>query len=240
MLAVLASAYGAEQTFVLLDSASGQFTRQNPERASLRFAPCSTFKIPNSAIALESGVAGGLDFMLKYDPLRDHAARAVWARDYDLQSAFKASAVWYYQEMARRVGMKQMTKFLTQFQYGNQDASGGIDKFWLGNSLRISPNEQVDFLRRLYEGRLGLSVRTTNLVKEIMLVEQTADWRLSAKTGACRAEGEDVVLWYVGWVEKPGHVYYFALEIGDKEYDPLFEQRVPIARKILTELGVLR
>ena len=129
---------------------------------------------------------------------------------------------------------------MSQFGYGNADTSGGVDRFWLGNSLRISADEQVSFLKKLYEGKLGLSERTTRLVKEIMVVEETPGWRLSAKTGACRADGEDVALWYVGFIEKGSDVFYFALEMGAREYEPLWKQRVPKARAILTELGVLR
>ena len=70
------------------------------------------------------------------------------------------------------------------------DTRGGLDKtgvpFWVDGTLRISANEQVAFLKRLYEGRLGLSDRTTRLTKEIMVAEETPTWRLSAKTGACQ------------------------------------------------------
>ena len=228
---------GIQGTFVLLDGQTGKYTRYNAERAVRRFAPCSTFKIPNSAIALESGVAPDPDFTLAYDPSLKQEGD--WARDHSLRSAFKFSVVWYFQEMARRVGATEMSRFVHQFGYGNEDTSGGIDRFWLGSTLRISADEQVRFLERLYKGRLGLSARTTRLVKEIMLAEQTPAWHLSGKTGACRAEGEDVVLWYVGFVEKRDDVYYFALEMGDREYQPLFAQRINKARAILTDLGIL-
>jgi beta-lactamase class D len=151
--------------------------------------------------------------------------------------------------MARRAGAAAMARYVHQFAYGNEDTSGGVDKFWLGNSLRISADEQVAFLKRLYEGELGLSARTTGLVKQIMVAEETPSWRLSAKTGACRADGEDVALWYFGFVERKAgatnagqgsDVYYFALEMGAHEYAPLWNQRVPKARAILTELGILK
>lgn len=238
---------GIDGTFVLLDGRTGEVTRFNAKRAAARFPPCSTFKVPNSAIALETGVAPNVDFMLPYDAALK--LKGDWARDHSLRSAFKYSAAWYYQEMARRAGAVAMARYVHQFVYGNEDTSGGVDKFWLGNSLRISADEQVAFLKRLYEGNLGLSARTTGLVKQIMVAEETPSWRLSAKTGACRAEGEDVALWYVGFVEKKAgtsnagresDVYYFALEMGAHEYAPLWNQRISKARAILAELGVLK
>lgn len=229
---------GIEGTFVLLDGRTGAYTRYNAARAARRFPPCSTFKIPNTAIALETGVAPDPDFTLTYDPALK-IENPQWARDHNLRTAFRDSVVWYYQEMARRAGAGAESRFVRQFGYGNQDTSGPVDRFWLGQPLRISADEQVRFLQRLHDGKLGLSARTTRLTGEIMLADQGAGWKLRAKTGACRAEGEDVALWYVGWVEKDGGVSYFALEMSAKEYAPLWTERVPKARGILTELGVL-
>lgn len=230
---------GIRGTFVLLDSVTGKWTRYDPVRAKQQLTPCSTFKIPNSAIAIETGVASDADFTLAYNPRRDHAERPEWARDHNLRSAFQYSVVWYYQEMARRAGPDRMARYVRQFHYGNEDTSGGVDQFWLGSTLRISANEQVDFLKRFYEQKLGLSERTTRIVKDIMIADHAQSWRLSAKTGACHVDANEVVLWYVGYVEKSGHVYYFAMNMGDKDYDPLFSQRVTKARAILAELKIL-
>ena len=72
-----------------------------------------------------------------------------------------------------------------------------------------------------------------------MLADETASWRLSAKTGACQPEGEQTSNWYVGYVEKSGAVYYFALQLGAPDYGRAFKERIPLTRKILTELGIL-
>ncbi|HKY22013.1 MAG TPA: penicillin-binding transpeptidase domain-containing protein [Vicinamibacterales bacterium] len=232
---------GLDGTFVLLNGATGAYIRHNPARAAQRFAPCSTFKIPHTAILLESGAAPDPTFTLKYDPTLNQQRN--WARDFTLRDAFKASALWYYQALARQLGMPAEDRFVRQFQYGNTDTTGGLGKigspYWVDGSLRISANEQVDFLKRFYEGRLGVSPSTTTLTKDIMLAEQTPSWRLSAKTGACQPSGLDTANWYVGYVEKADAVYYFALEIGAKDYGRAFSERIQISRAILTELGIL-
>lgn len=232
---------GLNGTFVLLNGATGEYIRYNAKRAVERFAPCSTFKIPHTAILLESGVASDPTFTLKYDPALKQPKN--WARDFDLRGAFKGSAVWYYQALARRLGLPAERHFVERFQYGNADISGGLDAsggpFWLDGSLRISANEQVEFLRRLYDGSLGLSERAIKLTKEIMIGEETPSWRLSAKTGACQPSGEETSNWYVGYVEKGGAVYYFALQMGAKDYGRAYSERIPISRAILTDLGIL-
>ena len=151
---------------------------------------------------------------MEYDPALKIEG-PVWSRDHTLASAFKNSVVWYYQTLAERLGLSEERRWLRQLQYGNQDVSGGLDSdidgpFWLDGSLRISANEQVEFLKRLNTVALGLSERTTRLTKEVIFVEETPAWRLSAKTGACNQEGSDVSLWYVGYVEKADSTYYFA------------------------------
>jgi beta-lactamase class D len=228
-------------TFVLLDASSGEVVRHNPKRAAGRFAPCSTFKIPNTAILLEAGAVPDPSFTLAYDPALKQPEQ--WARDFDLRGAFKASALWFYHAASRRAGLDVLQRWVERFEYGNSDVSGGIaagvPPFWVDGTLRISADEQVQFLRRFYEGRLGLSARTNTLTKEIMVADETPAWRLSAKTGACRPTGEDTTNWYVGYVEKGGAVYYFALQIGAKDFGRAFKERVTIARAILKELGVL-
>ena len=232
---------GITGAFVLLNGRTGEFIRHNAERASERFAPCSTFKIPHTAVLLETGTAPDPEFLVKYDPALKQ--EGVWARDHTLRSAYRFSTVWYYTVLARRLGLPAEERFLKQLGYGNQSAAGGLNgpegPFWLDGSLRISADEQVAFLKRFYEGRLGLSERTTSLTKDIMLADSTARWRLSAKTGACRPAGEDATMWYVGYVERDANVFYFALQLGGREFGTLFEQRASKAKAILAELGIL-
>ena len=230
---------GISGTFVLLNATTGDYIRHNPNRAVERFPPCSTFKIPHTAILLESGVAPDPELVVPYDPALNETA-SDWAQDYTLRAAFESSVLWYYQALARQLGLPAEARFLKQFQYGNQNTSGGLDgPFWVDGTLRISADEQVDFLRRFHEGNLGLSARSTDLTKEIIVAEETSVFRLRAKTGACQPWGEDVALWYIGYVEKAGDVYYFALQMGDIDFSRLFSERVAKAREILTDLGIL-
>ena len=232
---------GIDGTFVLLDGQTGAFTRWNAARADQRFAPCSTFKIPNTAILLETGAAPDPEFVVKYDPALK-ASREAWRQDHTLRTAYRDSVLWYYHALSKKAGMAAESRLVKQFGYGNADTSGGVAgarPFWIDGSLRISPNEQVVFLKRLHDRRLGLSARTDSLTKAIMIAEQTPAGTLRAKTGACQPEGDrQVTVWYVGYVEKPTGVCYFALELGDKDFDRLLPIRVSKAREILADLGI--
>src|SRR5688572_28863274 len=112
---------GLDGTFVLLDGSTGEYIRHNRERAARRFAPCSTFKIPHTAILLETGAAPDPTFVLKYAPALKQPSN--WARDFDLSSAFRNSALWYYQSLARRVGMAAARSWVQRLEYGNRNTS---------------------------------------------------------------------------------------------------------------------
>jgi beta-lactamase class D len=234
---------GIEGTFVLLDAQTGHTVRYDVERARTRFLPASTFKIPNALIALETGIASGPDFLLSRDSTvapREGWWPAAWSQDHTLRTALPSSLVWYFQELARRIGPERLQAYLERFRYGNQDISGGTDRFWLTGGLRISPDEQVEFLRRFYYGELGVSARSTELVKEFLVLEETAQYRLSGKTGWARLEdpGAPGIGWLVGYVEREEEVYFFATNIGIRSNDDA-RARLGITKAILDELRLL-
>src|SRR6202166_603846 len=179
--------------------------------------PASTFKIPNSLIALETGVVGDPDKdVFKWDGV----TRIIdaWNRDHTLRSAIAASAVPVYQEMARRIGAERMQKYLDLFEYGNRDIGGGIDQFWLTGKLRIDPVQQVDFVDRLRRGTLPVSKRSQELVCDILPVTISGDSVIRAKSGLLGAEiGKPSLGWMVGWSEKDTAQTVFALNLDVRE-----------------------
>ncbi len=201
---------GFKGAFVLYDLKDNRYVRYNPERCTERFIPASTFKIMNSLIGLETGVIPDADYVIKWDGAQNDIP--AWNQDHTLRTAIQNSVVWYYQELARRVGEKRMQEHVDAVHYGNQDISGKIDTFWLEGGLRISADEQVEFLKRLYKGELPFSQRSMNIVKEILVLEKTETGQLSGKTGS----GQRIsprVSWFVGYLETKGNVYFFATNI---------------------------
>lgn len=138
---------GAEEaTFVLLDLATGRAVRHDPARAAERFLPASTFKIPNTLIALETGTVDGPEHVIAWDSPavpRERFFPSSWARDQTLESAFRNSVYWYYQALARRIGPDAYREWLARFDYGNRNLGGGLDSFWLEGDLVISADEQA-------------------------------------------------------------------------------------------------
>ena len=218
-------------TFVLYDLRSDRFLVHDSERARKRFIPASTFKIVNSLIALETGSIADTSTVLKWDGQEREVA--AWNRDHSMTTAFRSSVVWYYQKAARRIGEDRMRDYVHRVEYGNSDIEGGIDQFWLSGDLRISAVEQVDLLVRLYRGELPFREQTHEAVKGIMVEERSEDYVLRSKTGWAQDVG-----WYVGYVERAGRPYFFALNI-DMEHVEQAPLRKRIARAILRDLGLI-
>ncbi len=226
-----------EGAVVLHDGSTGCTLRYNPQLAAQAFLPASTFKIPNTLIGLQSGVISGADMVMTWDgrqwPIES------WNQDHDLRSAFQNSVVWYYQELARRVGAERMRSYVESIPYGNADIGGEIDTFWLEGELRISPDQQVEFLRRLQADDLPFSTNHQALVRELMILEETPEYTLRAKTGYT-ARVKEQVGWWVGYVEKDGVTYTFATLLHMPEPVEMFqESRIDITREVLMELEIL-
>lgn len=201
-------------TFVLLWTPTGDTLRHDPARAAVRTLPASTFKIPNALAALTFGVARDTTEAFPYDAARDPSQRwwpDGWAQDQTLATAFRRSSVWTFREIARRLGPAQMQAWLDTLSYGNRTI-GAPDGFWLDGSLRISPDEQVAFLDRLFAGTLPAPADAQARVRGLMRLTETPEYTLYGKTGT-GYDGDTEYGWLVGALEAQGRFYPYALRM---------------------------
>jgi beta-lactamase class D len=216
-------AYGiakANSCFELNDHNHESVYYYNLDRCSERFLPASTFKIFNSLAALESAVASDDQLVIKWDSV---PRRPEWDKDMTMGEAFKVSCVPYYQEIARRIGAAKMQHYLDTVKYGNMDMGGSIDQFWLNDSLKISGDEQVGFLKRMYFCELPMSERTQRIVKVMMLQEQTPEYNLYYKTGTGKV-GNRIIYMVCGFAERIEKVKEpkESMNKSDERYYPYF------------------
>jgi beta-lactamase class D len=230
--------YNFEGSFVLYDQNNDKYIFYNEPQFKKLFTPASTFKICNSLIGLETGVIKDAGYVLPWDSVKRWIP--AWNQDQDLEAAYKNSTVWYYQELARRVGGEKMKYWLDKSNYGNADTSGGIDQFWLSGGLRISPQQQIEFLRKLYDNKLPFSQRSIDIVKSIMVAKETSDYIVRAKTGWGFQDDLNIG-WYVGYIELNNNVYYFAncIQSSDDDNPDFAKARIDIVYKILEELKLI-
>ncbi len=225
--------------FSLLDNAQGEITLYNMKLDTQRVLPASTFKIVNSLIGLETGKITDEKMVIKWDSVKRW--NEDWNKDLSMEEAFKVSAVPYYQEVARRIGRDTMKLWIDSLHYGNMDISGPIDSFWLNNTLKISPDEQLGLVNKLYFDQLPFSKRAQQIVRDVMLQEDNTLYKLSYKTGWGFDENGSSIGWVVGWIEENRHVYLFVTEVRstDKNID-MSKVRMKITKGILSELGFFK
>ena len=239
-----------QSSFLARDLATGARCILAGSDLDTRHPPWSTFKIPNTLIALETGVAAGTDDWRDWDPAARPAAGywpEAWRQGQTLGSAFQHSAVWYYRDLALEVGAPQYRAILADWDYGNAEVPDGSDDFWLGAPLEISVTEQVRFLERLLRG--GISVDDEHLAGLIEMAEAgpIGDLTLYGKTGAGTAvsgqfsgqfsgpfEG-----WYVGWLMQDGAVTaVFAHHAVAEDFAAIRSFRKDFAETLLLACGL--
>lgn len=225
-----------EGAMVIESLKTGQTFVHNETRAKQPFSPASTFKVMNTLIAVEDGVVQNDRTVFKWDG--HHYSVARWNHDQTLDSAFKVSCVWCYQQIARKVGTEAYKRYLKQTDYGHLQNEFDVTTFWLDEgSLEISAFEQVNFLKNLVRRQLPFNENAYDTLQKIMLVKKTPTYDLWAKTGwAARVHPN--VGWYIGYVKTPQDTWLFALNmvLDDKTQLPL---RQTLALEALKAKGII-
>ncbi len=209
--------YQVEGTLVLESLNTKKVDIYNEKRANTAFSPASTFKIPNTLIALNEGVVNKDSIIVWDKKVREFDA---WNKDQTLQSAFKSSCVWCYKEFASKIGVDKYNKYLKELNYGNKTIGKDVTDFWLDESLRITAFEEIRFLKQLQANNLAFKQEDINLLKKLMIDEKSENYVVRAKTG-----WEGKYGWYVGYVETKNDVWFFALNIDTKTKEDLAKRK---------------
>lgn len=229
-------AKNVEGCFTMLNNSDGQIIVYNMGMDTTRYTPASTFKILHSLIALQTGAVTDEKMVLKWDGIK--RPNADWNKDMDIREAFKVSAVPFYQQVARKIGQDTMKAWIDSLSYGNKRVEGPIDSFWLNNKLKISPDEQLGMLKRLFFDQLPFRKSVQQAVRDMMLQEDNTAYKLSYKTGWGYDESGSSIGWITGWIEENRHVYFFVTLV--KSADPAIDMkkvRLDITRDILKQYG---
>jgi len=206
--------------------------------------PYSTFKLANALIAVDAGVLDGPDAAMTWDqkavPDSPHFL-ASWRKPHTLRSGIAVSAVPYFRTLALQLGPERMRAGLAKLDYGNRDTSGGLDTFWLSGGLRISAAQQLAFVEALARGKLAVSARAQETVREISLLQRAAGAALHGKTGSGPIEdAPGSLVWQVGWIARDGAVLPYAcwMEVRTGTLDAARAARDRRLRETLDALGV--
>ncbi|MBN2662150.1 MAG: class D beta-lactamase [Bacteroidales bacterium] len=229
--------HGVEGCFVLFDPSDNEYIMYNLDICKTEYTPASTFKIPNSVIALEEGIIEDTNEIIKWDSTE--RSYKVWNQDQTLKTAIKYSCVWVYVKFADQIGIDKYQKYVEGFDYGNKNLNGPANSFWLEGDFAISAIQQVDFLKKFYFYELPVSKNSIDIVKDIIIIEKTDDYQISGKTGAGKYFNDQYIMWLVGYIEKDGKPYFYALNFTTADFNGKLNARFQITKDILIELGLI-
>ena len=211
--------------FSMVDNSTGRVTVYNMMLDTQRILPGTTFDIVNSLIGIETGKIIDEKMVINEGP--------------SLDSAFRFSCLPYFREVSRRIGMDTMRQWIDTLKYGNMNTGDSPDSFWLDNTLKISPDEQLGLVKKLYFDQLPFQKRSQQIVRDLMLQENNTQYKFSYKTG----EGSDhsnAIAWVIGWVEENKHVYFFVTLVKAHGRNDLPSVSMKISKSILQKFGFFR
>jgi beta-lactamase class D len=227
--------------FGLFDNGQGRFTVYNlPRYSDSAYLPASTFKIVNSLIGVETGIVKDTNTVILWNSVPSR--RAECNRNMTMWDAFRLSCVNWYQQLARRIGKPTMQHWLDTMGYARRydtfKIKDNIDTFWLDNTAKVTADEQLGLVKKLYFDQLPFQKRTQRIVRSMMLFENNSNYRLSYKTGWGNRENGNSLGWIIGWIEENKHPYFFVLQIEtpDKNAD-IATVRMNMLKDILKQYG---
>jgi len=226
---------GYEGSFVLYDLAQDTWNIYDMDRAALRVSPDSTYKIYDALFGLEAGVITPEASAMEWN--HELYSFQEWNADQTLKSAMSASVNWYFQEIDKQIGISGIDQYIREIRYGNENTKGGLSSYWMESSLKISPIEQVELLRKLYENSLGFRTKNIDTVKDSILLSSSESGNLYGKTGTGCIDGKDVNGWFVGYVEAPDNTWFFAANIAAND-GASGSNAAEITRHILSEMDI--
>ncbi len=249
-------AHGIKKACIIIrDNNHEAIDYYNKERCLERFMPASTFKIMGSLIGLETATAPDEQYIIKWDGVP--MGRDTCNKDMTMREAFRVSCYNYFREIANQVGQEEFQAYIDTVKYGNQRLGTKFNEAWVNDTLKISADEQVGFVKRLYFNELPFSERSQRIVRSMMVWEDTPEYKLSYKTGTGQV-GDNYIYWIVGYIERVQQVkeneksmnksnfrqypYFFAQNfeapVNDTTKD-YFNIRVEVLKQILKEYGAM-
>lgn len=216
---------------VIAEAETGRILVQEGECRE-RITPASTFKIALAVMGYDAGFlkdesAPRLPFKKGYVEWGGDN----WRQPTDPTRWMRYSVVWFSQQITQSLGDKTLHDYGVKFGYGNADFSGdrgknnGLERSWIGSSLKISPLEQMQFLRALVNRVLPVSVQAQDKAKAIIETFPAIDGTLlQGKTGSAfprKADGSQdrahSLGWFVGWTKTENQKLVFVRLIQDDQ-----------------------
>ena len=215
-------------TFGMFDNSRGDFTIYDLTRFRKPVSPAQTFHIFSSLVALHTG------------KLTDDSSSVVAADSASstltLSQAFKNNSEAHFKSIANLLGKDTLKYWMDSVKYGNKKIGNDVAAFWMNDSLKISPDEQLGMIKRLYFKQHPFRASVQEQVKKMMVVVNNAQYQLAYQQGSI-VRGNLQQAWIVGWIEENKHPYFFVLQTEGAANSDIKNASMLVLNKILKEQG---
>ncbi len=202
-------------SFVLYDADKDLWRIYNKECAATRISPVSTYKIYSALFGLESGIISSEQSLIPWNG--QYYDFDLWNTDQTLESAMRNSVTWYFQAIDEQSDLSAVREYIKKIGYGNQTVGENLSSYWADSSLKISPIEQIEMLKKFYYNQFGFSSENIDVVKNSIRLYSTDNGTIYGKTGTGEVNGRNTFGWFIGYIEENGHIYFFATNIENEE-----------------------
>ena len=204
-------------TFALMENGSGQFTITDLNMyKDSSYAPLNTFFLIPSLIALDKGYI-----------------------THNETSWVNLDSINYYNSIIEKLGRPAILKMIDSLHYGKGIVSNDLNSFWKNGSLRITADEQLGLIKRLYFGELPFQKRSQDIFKKMIVKEDNASYKLSYIKGSDSTQFS--ASWLLGYIEENKHPYFFVMHLQPKNRNVVDSiNSVGILKSILLQQGFLK
>lgn len=240
------NAYSQNLCFLLYNLNQNKIVKSiNQSLANRKTSPNSTFKIPLSLMSFDQGL---ICQNTKFTWDKINRELKFWNQDQTPKTWLQNSVVWVSQKLTLELGYNLINTYLEKFNYGNKDFSGdkykqnGLQKAWLESSLRISPLEQLDFLKNLLNYKIPVSRQAIeNTIDNLYILTSNKNWKLYGKTGSGKNNNQKYDWidkgWFIGFLKKDNKAYIFVFNCFNKNTNSKTYAGIRAKRKVISMLN---
>ncbi len=220
-------------SFAFLNNQMGDITVYNMPLDTLRMSPGNSFKIAETLIGVESSRLIDEKTIIRNsgNTLLDSVT---------LKEAFDNNNTSYFSALAQKIGKDTMATWMDSLKYGNMKIEP-LDSFWINGALKVSPDEQMGMLYKIYFDKLPFQKYAQQVVRDLMLKEDNTLFKLSYATSPALSNKNEPMAWLGGWIEENLHVYFFVCVVQSKDVNKDLEATaLQITKNILAAKGFFK
>ncbi len=207
---------GMKGSFALMENSTEAFTIYNLSAyKDSGYAPLNTFF--------------ALPVLIGFDKGQLNADTNTWV---SLDSSL------YYQQLVKQIGRNEILLEIDSIHYGKGIVSANMDSFWRDESLLITADEQLGFIKQLYFKGLPFQKRSQELFGKMILKEANSNYKLSYLVATDNALGNQA--WVVGYIEENLHPYFFVLHTSATDGNDLKNRNINLLKSILMKEGFFK